>query len=391
MANCLFVTWDGPSSNYLEALFLPIFVRLANEGYRFHVLQFTWGDSAQIASREAACRAASVPFKAVKVMRGDGILGPALSAVWGAKHVSSAVKRWGIEILMPRSILPALATLAMRNRSDLKIVFDADGLAADEKVDFAGLSPSSATYRIMRDIEAQMIRISDVVLTRTERAIPILVARAGAGTDSSKFFVVTNGRSAEPFLQSRETTANDGPTICYVGSIARQYYPNKMLELVSAIRRRSPRARFEVLTGDVEVMRKIVRSAGLDECDWISIQRVPAHDVNNRLSRADLGIAFREVSYSTQGVSPIKLGDYLLAGVPVVGAGDVGNTDQLISSGVLFPSDGTNIAEAADWFCDVVLPNRQRFAEICRCIGERQYTVEDSARTYLSGLQSLGN
>src|SRR5690606_28203889 len=36
----LFVTWDGPQTNYLENLFFPIFSQLKE--WDFHVLQFSW-------------------------------------------------------------------------------------------------------------------------------------------------------------------------------------------------------------------------------------------------------------------------------------------------------------------------------------------------------------
>ena len=79
------------------------------------------------------------------------------------------------------------------------MVFDADGLPLDERVDFSGQSPSSLAHRFLRDVEAQAVRRADRVLTRATKAVEILHNRAGAGTEVSKFHVVTNGRDTERF------------------------------------------------------------------------------------------------------------------------------------------------------------------------------------------------
>ncbi len=222
MANCLFITWDGPNTSYLEGLFLPIFDELAEHGHNFHILQFTWGSSEQIESTASFCRAAQIPYRSVKISRRLGPAGPFLSAVRGARHIGAAIRDWKIDTLMPRSLMPAIATLSMRNQPALRIIFDADGFVADERVDFAGLSPKSISYRILRDVEAQMVRVADIVLTRTDAAISILLARAGSGTDPAKFRVVTNGRRMVPLEKIVEPTERNGPVVGYIGTIGPQ-------------------------------------------------------------------------------------------------------------------------------------------------------------------------
>ena len=128
----LFITWDGPQTNYLRGLFLPIFKELSAFGYDFCVLQFIWGSPEAIDQNREACSAFGVPYRAVPVWRSSRRLGPFISAVLGGQKIRKAVHDWGIQILMPRSLMPALAILSMGGRSDLRLVFDADGFAADE-------------------------------------------------------------------------------------------------------------------------------------------------------------------------------------------------------------------------------------------------------------------
>ena len=148
--NFLFITWDGPHTSYLEGLFLSIFKGLAKHGHHFHVLQFTWANTEAVLHTKAICEAAGVPYKSVPIWRRAGSAGSFASAIMGRSHIRNAIRNWNIDTLMPRSLMPALAVLAMGSHRGLKLVFDADGFAADERVDFGGLSPKSATYWILR-------------------------------------------------------------------------------------------------------------------------------------------------------------------------------------------------------------------------------------------------
>lgn len=390
MNRLLFVTWDGPQVRYLESLFLPIFKGLAEHGHQFHILQFTWGNLKHISGAKEACRDAGIPYRHVKVNKFFEPFGPFLTAVLGARQISKAVRDWKIDTLMPRGLMPALATLFMKDRTGLRLIFDADGFPADERVDFAGLSPHSLQYRILRDIEAQMLRTSDYVLTRTDAAASILRARAGAGTNPAKYYVVSNGRADLPAIRypttHRETLS---PVLCYLGSIGPQYCPDRMLSIASSIRSSYPSLQFKIFTANSEAMEKAIVASGITDQSWITIECLTPDDVSNHLVKCDVGFSFRQPAFSTQGISPIKLGDYLLAGLPIIGSVNVGNTRPLIEEGIFCPSDGTNQDEIVEWFKKVVIQNRDETRTLCRRSWEKNFSIKESIFRYLLCLNEL--
>lgn len=77
------------------------------------------------------------------------------------------------------------------------MLFDADGLAADERVEFAGVSPTGASYRLLRAIEARAVRESRKVIGRSTAAADILAERAEV--ERERFHVVANGRDEALF------------------------------------------------------------------------------------------------------------------------------------------------------------------------------------------------
>lgn len=188
--NILFVTWDGQQTSYLESLFLSIFSKLKKDGYIFHILQFTWADEEKILKQKKACEELGFSYRSVNVWRKPVSLGALFTSLKGLLDVRKAIDDFHIDIVMPRSTQPALSTLlALRKYSDVKFVFDADGLPLDERIDFAGQSPTSLVLRFLRDVERQAVIKSDHVITRSQAAIDILQARAGAGINNDKFNV----------------------------------------------------------------------------------------------------------------------------------------------------------------------------------------------------------
>ncbi|OJH06704.1 MAG: hypothetical protein AOY29_05905 [Alcanivorax borkumensis] len=399
--NVLFVTWDGPQVSYLESLFLPIFKQLQHFGLHFHVLQFSWSSAEVTNRRKLECESKCCSYTYVPVIRRHVALGGLLTSLLGARQVRKAINEHDIDIIMARSTLPALSSLLYLRGKKTSFVFDADGLPLDERVDFAGQRPSSLVYRLLRDVESQAVRRADVVLTRSHKVISILQARAGAGTAAEKFHVVSNGRDKALFspretsdciaLKERLGMPADAPLVVYAGSLGPQYLPEAMLSLFSLIRESRPDAHFLVLSGSPEVMTDLVFSYDSGLASSVTVMRVDANEVPQWLAAADLGLAFREPTFSMQGVAPIKLGEYLLCGLPVVATRGVGDSHFIDeNSGFLVDGcDSDTLASVADWFIHKVLPSREGYRSHCRSVGVEHFSLEASVEAYRKALLSV--
>lgn len=398
--NILFVTWDGPQVSYLEGLFLPIFQALKSENIHFHILQFTWGDTESIEARRLACQNAGCSYEVIKVIRKPVALGSLMSAIQGSKHIIRAIKQHNIDVVMPRSTLPALSSLlALRNRREA-LVFDADGLPLDERIDFTAQSSSGLVYRLLRDIEAQAVRRADIVLTRSTKAIDILLARAGAQTSSDKFHVVTNGRDTNVYTVGstdyRAATraslglAENIPLLVYAGSIGPQYCIDEMLKLFELILAKNSTARLLILTGSPDLVYQALQSRP-ELIKLVIVKSVATKEVPTYLACADLGLAFRQSTFSMQGVAPIKLGEYLLCGLPVVATKGIGDT-HVISSEIGYlveDMSGIELQEVSDWFIADVLPARTQIRAQCRYVGAEYFSLEACAQSYHRALANV--
>lgn len=394
----LFLTWDGPQQTYLESLFLPTFAGLRRHGIEVHVMQFSWASADQLSATRSAAAALGVPYVSHRTSRRFGAAGNLAAIARGALLATSYAKAAGIDLLFPRSLLPAgMALLAKLRLPDTGIVFDADGLMADERVDFGGWNPRGAQYRSLRAIEAATLRQAASVITRTAIAKGILLERAGAGIDAEKIFVIPNAKDAAAFtpgtdssraaVRQRFGVPADAPWLIYVGSLGPQYCPEAMLDLFDQISRRAPATRFQLFTLHEQLVRSLLAKRG-DPAN-VQVDRAKPAEIADVTSAADLGLALRQVSFSQRAVCPIKVAEYLQCGVPLVSTG-VGDLAAQLDSSVAHMLEGVSqaqLAAAADWFVGQVLPDRAGFRARCRALGEGLFGLDRCIEAYRSAFE----
>lgn len=408
----LFVTWDAPRASFLESLFLPIFCGLGAHGIHFDVLQFSWGAPDRVLELGDVCNRAGIGYRQVPIWRKAGAVGPFVSAASGAFHVARAVRTFGSDVVMPRSTMPGLAVLLSRQLVRRPIVFDADGLPIDERVEFAGLSSTGLIYRVLRDVEAELVRSARVVLVRSVKASEILMARAGPFIDRGRFHVVTNGRDPNVFhpstSEAREAVrfelgiCRGAPVLAYVGSLdarrrrgtaqAPRYRLAEMLQLFARVREARADARLLILTSVPELAHEHLREEDPTISDATLVRSVPPGQVARYLAVADLGLAILRPSFSMQAVAPIKTAEYLLCGVPVAGTEGVGDTASLVACGVFKPvgqSTSEELAAVAQWFDRVVLPERERLRADARSAGLNAFALGASIASYHDALRAI--
>jgi glycosyltransferase involved in cell wall biosynthesis len=394
----LYVTWDGPENNYLDALFFPIFERLRRVGVQTHVVQFSW-DLESFRERTATSAAHyGVTWEVHAVPRRPLHLATAAAVSLGAVVVARSARKHRADVLMPRSHIPAaIALTANRLVGRARLVWDSDGLVPDERAEFGGWSRRGPVYLGFRALERHMVRRSATVLTRTTHAAEILAGRAGLAPD--RFVVVSNGKDPDHFSpgtpEQREAVRAElgvpagAPLVAHVGSLGPQYRCPEMLQTFLRIRQRLPGAFLLLLTSATDVARRLVRDAGLPDGS-VAVLQVPASDVPRYVRACDAGFAFREPSLSQRAVCPIKVAEYLLCGVPVLSNRGVGDLErQLTDSTVgLLAADLSpkSLDELTERFVSSVWPQRESARARARALGLEHYSLDACANGYARAL-----
>ncbi|WP_282705139.1 glycosyltransferase [Thermomonas fusca] len=296
--------------------------------------------------------------------------------------------------------MPALAVLLGRVGTDVSIVYDADGLPLDERIEFGGQSGSSLILRILRDVEAEIVRRAHRVLVRSRGAIHVLVSRAGAGVSESKFHVVGNGRDPAVFEPSSVDRRNktraaiglepSAPLLGYVGSMGPKYLLPEMLELFKLVLRKRADSHFLILTNDPQQVLAVVKLKA-ELVDRVHVRSAEPSHVPALVECMDLGVALIKQCYSMTAVAPIKWGEYLLSGVPVVTTSGIGDARRIEADCGVVVDDVNNEAleGVADWFVRTVLADREGFRRRCRGLGVERFSLAASINSYEEALTGL--
>ncbi|WP_339904198.1 hypothetical protein [uncultured Cyclobacterium sp.] len=391
----LFISWDSDQTNYMENLFFPIFEGLQKEmDCQFFVLQFSWADAAEVNRIANIAEGLKINYQQQQVRRKPHpILGTLLTTQLGQIAIKRMVIKYGITHLMPRSTMPAMMVNSIfkwaKNRG-IKIVFDADGLPIQERVDYAGLKESSLQFQWLKKTETKLLKLSDIVLVRSTLAIYEHLKNIGQ-THKPKFFKVSNGRIKNRFKPNpviREKIREDLNIMpesilwLYSGGIGPQYLVGEMLQLFETYHIRHPESKFLFLIRNATSLAEAIPNH-LKQA--ILIKTVNYEDLPAYYAAADLGVSLRKPAPSLAGIAPIKVSEYLLAGLPIICSKGIGDLDEMIGEEpycfIYPPIDKMDLIK---WLKDVKEISREQI----RAQSIPSFALENSINEYKHALKS---
>jgi len=387
--NILFITWDGPQTSYMEGLFMPIFhqIQLKDSSIQFHCLQFTWGENQE--SQKEASKKYSIPYTNAAISRKPlASIGSFHTLFTGSQVIKKYVKENKINILMPRSNFPAF--MVNKAKLDLPIIFDADGLPIEERIEFVNLKRNSILYNFFFGIEKKMLQKADVVITRSKGAINHHL-KIHPELSPQKFRVVFNGRDKNFFyfnnnernkIRNKYNLKNE-LLFVYCGSLdGEKYLFSEMLALFKTYNLKNKNAKFLILSGSTNFKAKIPAELK----NQIIFETVPFEKVPSYLSAADVALGLIKQSYSMQAVSALKLGEYLLMGLPVVFSKSIGDSTAIlkeVEEHFLYDSNSPDRQKKAVEFIGSL--NNVEHEKI-RNVGLKHFSLEKSAESYLKAI-----
>lgn len=393
--NILFITWDGPQTNYMEGLFMPIFSRIQqNSNSTFHIIQFTWASSEKITITQKAAQELNIIYTKRTIERQPvPTIGNLFTIYNGITFLKNYIKDYDITIVMPRSTMPAIMVNQI-SKSNFKILFDADGLPLEERVDFSGLSKKSWSYKFLKNQEKKMLLVANGVITRSNQSIDFHLA-SNSKLDRKKFSVVYNGRDSQVFMPNTSIRENkrshlaiskETTVFVYSGSLGLQYGFDEMIAIFSEFCKINSKAVFLILTGSIEFAKDRIPIELSKKC---IVKLVPFEEIPSYLSVADIAFAIREPKFSMQGVAPIKLGEYLLMGIPTIASAGIGDTEQIlknIPNCYLYDHENNNrIHDTVASIEGLLLSDRNEI----RKVALNYFTIEKSVESYLIAFEKL--
>ncbi|WPR76864.1 hypothetical protein [Algoriphagus sp. NG3] len=144
MKKVLFISWDSDKTNYLENLFFPIFSGLQGRGgIAVSIFQFSWAQSEEVDRISFLASKLGLDYYHFPISKRFPTILASLSAIlFNRSFLVDYIQSHQIHTIIPRSTMPALLVLTILNKvrgMGCEIVFDADGLPIQERLDLGNL------------------------------------------------------------------------------------------------------------------------------------------------------------------------------------------------------------------------------------------------------------
>ncbi len=172
--------------------------------------------------------------------------------------------------------------------------------------------------------------------------------RVHFGCDASKISVIPCAVDIAQFAQARvdrdrlrvQLQLTNKRVLVYCGALQRYQMPHEGARLFAAILKAEPSAHFLVLTRETSQMAIIFKHMNVPR-ESFTILAVAHDEVPRYLGAADAGLLLRERCKVNEVASPVKFGEYMASGLPVVISEGIGDYSSLVQNqgvGVVLPT-----------------------------------------------------
>lgn len=326
------------------------------------------------------------------------LLSKACDFVSGVAKGIGIVVRHRPQVVHSRSTVAAAIALILSRLCRIKFLYDADSMISEEYADTGHWSRGSWAFRATAWLERQARRNAHSIVVLSERMRRDFIDELGEGVsiETIPCCVDTTAFRYDPparEVRRRELGIGNEKLLVYVGKTGRRYLIDEMFEFFKVARERIGLARLLILSGDsAEAFRSIADSLGVDHRDYF-VRHASRTEVSEWLSASDAGLAFIRSERCERGSSPVKIGEYLAVGLPVVVTEGIGDYSGLIERehlGIVIKElSAKSYLESAERL-NSLWAEGARLRERCRAVAEANISLSlQGAERYRAVYQEL--
>jgi hypothetical protein len=264
-------------------------------------------------------------------------------------------------------------------------------------LDMQQIKQNSLSYILLSWLEKLTGRYAEIISTGTDAMIKRLkdgqakglLFKIPSAVDENKFYYSDQSRKRI----RQELSLRDKQIFIYVGKIGGIYYTEELFTLFKVLSETVPNAFFIVLTPqDSEHYIKIFNQQSIKAASFF-ISRVSHDEISEYLCAADMGIVAIPPRPSQKYRSPIKVGEYLLCGLPYITCRDVSEDDQVANQygvGVVLNNFSREAIVAGGSAIKTVLTtDKEEMRRRCREAGTHYRGFAKYYKTYSSIISSM--
>jgi glycosyltransferase involved in cell wall biosynthesis len=374
---------------------IPYLKDLKKAGYQIALLSF------EKKSQETAktmifdkISSAGIIWKPLRYHKKPALAATIYDIIIGTIYTLIYCKKYNIKIIHCRSYLPALMAYLVRPFHNFRFIFDMRGFWADERIEGGIWDPGNFLhkyqYRFFKWMEKKFIKKADQVITLTEKAKIYIennydLKRSVEVIPCSCDLTLFQYHSAVSFNPLLQQAKEQGKMILvYLGSVGTWYMLEPMFQFFKVFKQLKDAVFLIISPSSHEFIRKQALKNEVALSDLI-ITKAKRNEIPDLLSQSDAGIFFIKPVFSKIASSPVKHGEMLGCGLPVVINSGIGDMDRIIKNtgtGVILEDwQIESMQKAANYLIHLI---EKKNASYYRSVAKQYYSLEAASHKYAS-------
>jgi glycosyltransferase involved in cell wall biosynthesis len=288
------------------------------------------------------------------------------------------------KVVHSRSSIPAAMALVISSICRLKFLYDADSRLSEEYADNGHWSRQSRAFRVTAWVEAQARKRAHSIVVLSEKLRDDFQQEFGVISPIEVIPCCVDIRAFQFDPAARERGRRELGIVpeklfVYVGKAGPRYLVDEMFDFFKLAQEQTGSAYLLILSAEEpEVFNEIAERHRVSR-DKYCVKYAGREKVSEYLSACDAGLAFIRSATCERGSSPIKIGEYLATGLPVVITRDIGDYSEWIAQhqlgAVIGDLDEEHYREAVKRLLESWAQGNS-FRAVCRKFAETRVSIE---------------
>lgn len=362
----MYVSYNGATEPLFQSQGMPYIMRASKSGYDFFLLTFELGkntrkDDKVFLKMTDMFSKAGIFWSHLRFHRRPAFIAKTYDLLAGIFSSFVAVIKFRPDVIQARGIFSALIALPVSFAVRRPFIFDTRSNLSEAYAISGRWKRGGLASRLISMLERRCIKSSAAVIVETTDHRADVERFLSENNMKKPLEVIPCCVDLDRFKDAGKAERHGSEfVIAYLGSLSGWYCLKETISFFAEMRRVVPESKMIFLTkDDPEAILKYVRENALPG-DSVKIFSLTPDMVPDRLAASTAGIVFK---YPNQRLSsfPVKVGEYLASGIPVIINKGMGDVEDFILS--------NRVGAIIDGFDNVAL--RKGVAEVLSLAGER--------------------
>ncbi|SFT66654.1 Glycosyltransferase involved in cell wall bisynthesis [Lishizhenia tianjinensis] len=400
----LYLSYDGMTDPLGQSQVLSYLKELTQYDFVFHLISFEKKDrwEAHGTFIQDFCDEAKIHWYPQSYRKNPPVISSFLDIKKMEKIALSICNRYPIAFVHCRSYMSALAAVTLRKKKGLDFLFDMRGFWADERVDGKIWNLKhplyKSIYKFFKKKEIEFLNTAKHTVSLTHNAKTEILQWENVKLKENDISVIPCCVNTDLFnpleivekeiiaTKEKLEIASSDFILGYVGSLGTWYMLPEMMALYANLRRSKQKPVFLFVSKeDPEYILSEAKKLNIP-IEEIIVTSCLHHEVPLYMSIFDLSVFFILPAYSKKASSPVKQGELMAMGIPLICNAGVGDTDKIITeAGAGLVLKGTQ----AEHLKNLHLPeiNRQEMMQYAK----EKFSLKNGGLKYLLAYKKMMN